>query len=317
MSPLALRCSLLFCCLFFVYGELWAQAEIPDELRGQFTVKARYVIGKARDPLVDGEVTLYSVHGLHRTVTKLASGITDAEGRCAFPGMARPREEHFQFLDYQIVVKSEGYETVCSNSFFHRIDDKDIPTFVNEKVGVMKGLVEDELGQPIEGATVSRWRNRDAEALGLKTFTTKKNGAFLLQGIGVNAKNRSEYGVSIQVDHPDFPKTSFQRKNLKFTKLVLKRGCEVIGRVWNVSTRSPLTNARVIAVPDLSSRNVNKHEAKTDDKGNFRFVLPEATFHIMIETEGNAWVAKAVKVECIAGKKNRTQEHSSVGRRND
>ena len=269
-----------------------------------FVAKGRFINdAKERSPVANAKVQLFEVRGIQSRFREIGTVMTDAEGRYEFSGLKPPNRLHFQSLDYLAIVSAEGRPTILSGYYSMRDSEEDIPTVFTAGAATLTGRVTDENGTPLAGATVRRDYYRQRVPPGLREFVTKADGTFVLGDLP-KPRKASAYdngAVSIIVSHPDFAETKFSLKSLKFANLKMPPSCKVDGSIVCGADKQPLRTALIRAIPKDHRSGLRKQSVATDEDGKFRLVLGEGSYELIMEAEGNDWVAKMVSINCRAG----------------
>lgn len=179
---------------------------------------------------------------------------TDADGR-------------FQLTDMEpafcsLAVFAEGFQSQQKAIDFAKIDSAE---FKLERGGrTLKGVILDEEGKPIEGATI-HVSTRDPEPWD----KTDAQGRFVLSGLTV--ERNETFPV---ITHPDFiGKGSFNQNLLAsdVTEITytLEKGGSVVGRVASKEDGKPLANIQIMAGDDNYGSNVVTPSASTDSQGAY------------------------------------------------
>ena len=237
--------------------------------------------------MVGATVKIYTYHGLQSNDLKLEStSKTDENGRIFVENLPTPYGNRFSRLKYALVLDAEGHTP--SLHTFHALNANRLRIGTRAATGKAKGKVVDEHGQPVVGAIVSAHWNPIAVRLGMRQFTTKENGLFLISRIAAGK-------VSLTVSHPDYPRQSFTRVADKYSELKLIPGATITGQIVNDQTGSPLKGVMVSALPWRSYREIRDTYATTDDQGRFRMNVLEGSYKIMLEDDD--WVMEAKQVD--------------------
>ncbi len=174
----------------------------------------------------------------------------------------------------QLKVDCEGFaSTVVSWS-----RDQTIPTEYTikmQKAVEIGGIVHDEQGQPVEGATVVASNPLDRMTRGVLAATISGElGSTDSEGRWNYAKAPDKkINVFLKVSHPDYlddnmrHPVTYDQLRAKDHVLVLKKGIELRGTVTD-SLGMPVEGAKIALGSNLGSKD---HEQFTDDKGNYVF----------------------------------------------
>jgi len=187
-------------------------------------------------------------------------------------------------------------------------------TFRVTKAVTVGGLVQDEAGQPVSGATLSMSQFTTAAeanalervALGLTTLKTDEKGRWEFRSLPAGFGN-----FSVSVSHPGYADARFlsdgvdrnyvgekiSLRSLLSTNAVLKvrRGLSVSGRVLT-EKGEPISGAKLLLGDSRFSNKPN--QTRTDERGEFRLAGASAgTTYLTVQANGYSPAMQQVSVE--------------------
>ena len=225
----------------------WDEAQegsLPIVLEGHRTISG-CVLGKDGKPVADARFILDLFYLDIRS---------DEEGQFQLENM-EPTWCDFAAL-------AEGYKGKTRAYNFSEIENLEIQLEPGGRV--LKGVIQDEEGNPIEGASI-RLSSSRPEAMDV----TDSQGRFVL--LGLREDRNSVYPM---IEHPDFvPKGSFgqplNEKGVTTATFILEKGGTVAGRITSKVDGKPIAGLQVTVGSDRFGSNVVNSNVNSDDEGHY------------------------------------------------
>ncbi len=224
---------------------------------------------------------------------KSGNPVTDREGFATVE-----YDPNAKIANFSLTLRKPGYVPahVYWDGSKHPLVIPATKTFPLEKGTTIGGVVNDEVGKPIEGATVSITMPATESDLSsyhffIASLATDARGRWRVDEAPANLGR-----ISIRVEHPHYIQGSGKAAaGLDGVTAVLNKGLSVKGSVVDAGG-NPVPGAKVVLGHDIWG--TNAPEAKTDDRGRFTIerCKPGPTL-ITVQPEGFAPQFRDLRVE--------------------
>lgn len=253
---------------------------VDAALEGEYVLSGKVADSRDSAAIVDAEVTV-------RTPFREWNGKTREGGKFRFEGLYPG--------DVEVVVRAKGFGRESQK--IEILPDGNELSLLLKPERVVRLKTVDESGKPVSGAIIECY---DAERDDFRNTATDKEGSAVLTGVHFDAA-----GFKLRVTHPDFiSDVEFSREIAlpvgqveSLHELRLARAGRIVGQVIDVATRKPLSDARLIAGPQVSDFAA---QAFSDVEGKFTLKsLPPGKTRVTVYRAGSA--PEMTEVEVASG----------------
>ena len=245
----------------------------------------------------DVTLTLFALIGVDGRSEKIAETTSDEDGAFRFENLKPASEQRLENRKY--VILAQRRNGPASFGFvWGSAQDQEQRILVGQKTGALRGKVVDEDGNPVRDVKIDQLAPLGQSVASLPVTRSNQQGLYFLSGLPTTPETRA---FSLMLTHPDFPKTFVTvKKSPDILTLKMSKGCVVTGSVRDESSDEPLADVVVTAVPVSSE--LNEIHTRTDEEGNYRFVLKPGTYSVLLEAD-ETHVAPALRnLSCAKGK---------------
>ncbi|MCC7294179.1 MAG: carboxypeptidase regulatory-like domain-containing protein [Phycisphaerales bacterium] len=253
---------------------------VDAALEGEYVLSGKVADARDSAAIVEAEVTV-------KTPFREWNGKTREGGKFRFEGLYPG--------DVEVVVRAKGFGRESQK--IEILPDGNELSLLLKPERVVRLKTVDESGKPVSGAIIECY---DAERDDFRNTATDKEGSAVLTGVHFDAA-----GFKLRVTHPDFiSDAEFSREIAlpvgqveSLHELRLSRAGRVIGQVIDAATRKPLSDARLIAGPQITDF---ASQAFSDVEGKFTLKsLPPGKLRVTVYRAGSA--PEMTEVEVASG----------------
>lgn len=279
--------------------------QAPAELENRpldFKIKGVCLVGPENHPASGSTISLVLLNGLTNQPSIVATTTSDQAGRFEFDPVEAPSDMRLQMRRYFLVTDLPNHPVVAT--WVHGFEDPGkTRIWLPKEESRLTGRVVNEDGNPIAGAEVTRSFPPSDTLPGVPSTITNENGLFRLPRLPRIARGETIRSyIHITVRHADYPVQKFKVEKLPGSlRFTLMAGCTLTGTVESEDPAVSAANVVVTAENIESSRSIH---AVTDARGRYRLVVPEGTYHVLLD-DADVIAAAITEVECRNGTEQR------------